>query len=71
MTPSTLTAAAQKVAAALGVPKSLSVPFFPAESAPSCGREDITHEPQRGVFLSCKELGQGPKSIGLLPQRSN
>lgn len=50
-TPSTLTAAARKVAAALRVPKSLSVPFFPAESAPSCGREEILHMPQRGVFL--------------------
>lgn len=58
-TPSTLTAAARKVAAALRVPKSLSVPFFPAESAPSCGREEISHVPQRGVFLSCKEQGQG------------
>lgn len=51
-------------------------PFFPAESAPSCGREEISHVPQRGVFLSWKELGQGhscllPKSIGLVSQRSN
>lgn len=51
-----LTAAARKVAAALRIPPT---PCSPAGSAPSCGREEVSHMPQRGVFLSCLEVGLG------------